>query len=215
MAQQCTRNTRHGGARRFDPGSRFIEDNITPVLSHGPPSLRVFPPGLPCHSADKPSPTSRRSCQSGDQRSNRDPESRSGSPPRDHQATAGQASAAAPASRHRLDGHAGKCRLLGSCRSQGQWGPWILPRSGQPEIGKDPLNHGRVVDRGDPLHPSGAARTAQDVPVEGTAHQQSPRPVAGPGCARALRAGIRRPVPLRAAVDDDVRPPARAGASTP
>jgi len=110
-----------------------------------------------------------------------------------------------------LDGHAGKCRLLGSCGNQGQRRPWIFPRTGQPEMGKDPLNHGRVVDRGDQLHPPGAARTAQDAEVEGAAHQQSPRPVAGPGCALALRAGICRPAPLRAAIGDDVRPPARAG----
>ncbi len=52
-----------------------------------------LPQGLPCHSADEPPPPWRRSCQSGDQRSNRDLESQGGSPPRDHQATAGQTSA--------------------------------------------------------------------------------------------------------------------------
>ena len=35
-----------------------------------------------------------------------------------------------------------------------------LPRTGQPEMGKDPLNDGRVLDRGDELHPPGTARTA-------------------------------------------------------
>jgi len=35
-----------------------------------------------------------------------------------------------------------------------------------------------LLDRGDELHPPGAARTAQDVQIEGAAHQQSPRPVA-------------------------------------
>jgi len=33
-------------------------------------------------------------------------------------------------------------------------------------VGENLLNHGGVVDRSDQLHPSGAARTAQDVEVE-------------------------------------------------
>jgi len=37
--------------------ARSSVDNITPVLRHG----------LPCHSADKPPHTSRRSCQSGEE----------------------------------------------------------------------------------------------------------------------------------------------------
>src|SRR5712692_3595740 len=41
-----------------------------------------------------------------------------GSPPRDHQAPAGQTPAAAGIPGPALDGHAGKCRLLGSYRSQ-------------------------------------------------------------------------------------------------
>ena len=56
----------------------------------------------------------------------------------------------------------------------GATGPWIFPRTGQPEMGKDPLNYGPVVDRSDQLHPPSAARTAQDVEVERAAHQQSP-----------------------------------------
>jgi hypothetical protein len=64
---------------------------------------------VPCHSADKLPPTSGRSCQSGDQRSNRGLESQ-GSPPRDHQAPAGQTAAAARTPGTALDGHAGKCR---------------------------------------------------------------------------------------------------------
>lgn len=60
-----------------------------------------------------------------------------------------------PDPRHCLDGHAWKCLLLGSCRGQGQRGPWILPRTGQPEMGEDPLNYGRVVDHRNQLHPPG------------------------------------------------------------
>jgi hypothetical protein len=30
-------------------------------------------------------------------------------------------------------------------------------------VGKDPLNHGRVVDRGDQLHPTGARRQLDDM----------------------------------------------------
>jgi hypothetical protein len=41
-------------------------------------------------------------------------------------------------------------------------------------MGEDPLNDGRVVDRGDELHSSGATRTAQDVQVERSAHQRRP-----------------------------------------
>ncbi len=55
-------------------------------------------------------------------------------------------------------------------------------------MGEDPLNDGRVVDRGDELHSPGATRTAQDVPVERSAHQRRPRPV-----ARPLGAWVRYP----------------------
>jgi hypothetical protein len=33
-------------------------------------------------------------------------------------------------------------------------------------MGEDPLNDGRVLNRGDELHPPGTARTTQDVQVE-------------------------------------------------
>jgi hypothetical protein len=69
-----------------------------PIVSHGPSRPRGFPRGLPCHSAEKPPPTLRRSCQGGDARSNLGLESQGGSPPRDHQAPPGHTSAAAPAS---------------------------------------------------------------------------------------------------------------------
>jgi hypothetical protein len=36
-------------------------------------------------------------------------------------------------------------------------------------VGENVLNDGGVVDRGDQLHPSGVARTAQDIQVEGAA----------------------------------------------
>jgi len=36
-------------------------------------------------------------------------------------------------------------------------------------VGENVFNDGGVVDRGDQLHPSGAARTAQDIRVEGAA----------------------------------------------
>jgi hypothetical protein len=54
-----------------------------------------------------------------------------------------------PGPRHRVDGQARKCRLLGSCRGQGQRGPWILPRAREAEAVENFLNHGGVVDRSD------------------------------------------------------------------
>jgi hypothetical protein len=48
--------------------------------------------------------------------------------------------------------------VLGPCRSQGQRGLWILPRTWQSEMSEDPLNHSRVLDSGDQLHPPGAER---------------------------------------------------------
>jgi hypothetical protein len=170
------------------------------------------PGGLPCHSADKPPPTLRRSCQSGDARSNRGLESQDGSPPRDHQAPAGQTSTAAAASGTRLDGHAGECRLFGSCRSHGPWRLRVVPRARQPEMGEDPLNDGRVLNRGDELHPPGTAGTTQDVQVERSAHERRPRPVAWRTCASAPRLGhyrarIRRSADVRAPIGDDLRSP--------
>ena len=47
-------------------------------------------------------------------------------------------------------------------------------------MGKDPLNDGRVIDRGDELHPPCTARTAQDIQVQGPAHPRGPGPVAWP-----------------------------------
>ena len=75
-------------------------------------------------------------------------------------------------------------------------------------MSEEALNHSRVRDRGDQVHPPGAPRTTQDVQVEGPAHQQGPRPVAGRGCARGARPGIGRLVPFRASVGDDLWPPA-------
>ena len=49
-------------------------------------------------------------------------------------------------------------------------GLWALPCSRQPEVSEDPCDKGGVVDRGDQLHPPGAARAAQDVQVECPAH---------------------------------------------
>src|SRR6266542_4874351 len=83
-----------------------------------------------------------------------------------------------PGPRHRLIGDAGKCGLLGSYLSRGTRRLRAFPGARESEMGEDALNDGRVLNRGDELHPPGAARTAQDVQVEGTAHQQSPRPVA-------------------------------------
>ena len=99
-------------------------DNIKPVLSHGPPRPRVLPRDLPCHSVDKPPPTSRRPCQSGDQRSNQDLESQSGSPPRDqplHPIYAPRFSLSVGAERSRHDGHSQpRCALAQLVvRSQG------------------------------------------------------------------------------------------------
>ena len=42
-----------------------------------------------------------------------------------------------------------------------------IARAGELEMGEDLLNDGRVIDRGDELHPPGAARTAQDIQIEG------------------------------------------------
>ncbi len=49
-------------------------------------------------------------------------------------------------------------------------------------MGEDPLNDGGVVDRSDELRSAGAARTAQDVQVERSAHQRPPalRSAGGP-----------------------------------
>ena len=47
------------------------------------------------------------------------------------------------------------------------------------EMREDLCNDGGFLDRGDQLHPASAARTAQNVQVEGPAHERRPRPVAG------------------------------------
>lgn len=80
--------------------------------------------------------------------------------------------------RHRLDGDAGECGRLGSYCRRGTRRRRAVPGARESDMGEDPLNDSRVLDRGDELHPPGAARTAQDVQIEGAAHQQSPRPVA-------------------------------------
>jgi hypothetical protein len=68
-------------------------------------------------------------------------------------------------------------------------------------MGKDPLDHGRVVDRGDRLHPPGASA--------------EPTSRGGPGCAPAPRpevsrhgSRICRRATLRAVMGDDLGPPA-------
>ena len=95
-------------------------------------------------------------------------------------------------------------------------GLWALPCSRQPEVSEDPCDNGGVVDRGDQLHPPGAARAAQDVQVECPAHQRRPRPVAGLRGAPAFGftplhgpVRTRRWVTLGATVGNDLRPPAR------
>jgi len=69
-------------------------------------------------------------------------------------------------------------------------GLWAVACSGQPEMREDPVNDGGVVDRGDQFHAARAARTAQDIQVEGPAHQGRPRPVAGRGAAAAFGCGL-------------------------
>jgi hypothetical protein len=73
------------------------------------------------------------------------------------------------------------------------------------------VNDGGVVDRSDQLHAAGTARTAQDVQVEGPAHQGRPCPVAGRGGAAAFGLGPAhglvqnwRRVSLGATVGDDL-----------
>jgi len=61
--------------------------------------------------------------------------------------------------RHLLHGDAGECQLLASYlrhRTRRR----AFPGARESEMGEDPLNDGRVLDRGDELHPPGAARTA-------------------------------------------------------
>ncbi|MBI1728212.1 MAG: hypothetical protein HYR50_13200 [Candidatus Rokubacteria bacterium] len=66
-----------------------------------------------------------------------------------------------------------------------------FPGARESETGEDPLNDGRVLDRGDELHPPGAARTAQHVEVKGPddpvehARLRVARLVASPGTVHA------------------------------
>jgi len=81
-------------------------------------------------------------------------------------------------------------------------------------MGEDALNDGRVLDRGDELHPPGTARTAQDVQVESSVHERRPRQVtwrarASAPCLGRCRARIRRVPDIRAVIGDDIRPPLR------
>jgi len=39
-------------------------------------------------------------------------------------------------------------------------------------MGDDPFNDGRVLNRGDELHPPATARTTQDVQLERSAHER-------------------------------------------
>ena len=55
----------------------------------------------------------------------------------------------------------------GATRVTGDRGLGVVACTRQPEIREDPVNDRGVVDGGDQLHPAGAARTAQDVQVEG------------------------------------------------
>ncbi len=106
-----------------------------------------------------------RCCQRASGRSNRGLHARDGSLPPRERAAAGQTSAAAGA-RHGLDGEAGECQLLGSWLDFGTWRLRTFPGTRESEMGEDPLNDGRVLDRDDELHPPGASRTTQDVQVE-------------------------------------------------
>jgi len=80
-------------------------------------------------------------------------------------------------------------------------------------VGEDLLNDGRVIDRGDALHPAGTTRTAPDVQIEGPAHEGRPAPIAWSVGASAPRPGgcharIRRAAAVRAVIGDDLWPPA-------
>jgi hypothetical protein len=104
----------------------------------------------------------------------------------------------------------GIIRAVPHCQS------WPLPRVRQLEMGEDPLNYGRVLDRGDEMHPPGTARTTQDVQVERSAHERSPRPVARPLAAATPRPGPPHcrawtccPITLRTAISHDLRSPPR------
>jgi len=144
---------------------------------------RRAPRVFPWHSADKPVRTSRRSCQSGDSRSNRVLNHRAAAL-HGPSGTSGADVRGCPDPRHYLDAHAGKCRLLGSCRGQGQRWLWILPRAREAEVSENLLNHGGVVDRNDQLYPSGAA-----VPRR----EPDPRPTENGSCVSyALASGSSR-----------------------
>ena len=61
--------------------------------------------------------------------------------------------------RYRLEGDAGECQLLASSFGCGTRGWRAFPGARESEMGEDPLNDGRVLDRGDELHPPGTAWT--------------------------------------------------------
>ena len=66
---------------------------------------------------------------------------------------------------------AGERGLAVSRGRHGGRGLWAVACCRQPEVPEDPMNDGGDVDGGEQLHPAGAAQTAQDVELEGLAHQ--------------------------------------------
>ena len=71
-------------------------------------------------------------------------------------------------------------------------------------MGEDPLNHGRVVDRGDQRHSPYAARTGRDVQAEGAAHRRQYSP-----------GGFRHDSPTFGGEEIPVRPSAHRLEATP
>ena len=57
------------------------------------------------------------------------------------------------------------------------------------EVRENLSNHGRVVDRGDDLHPTAAAWTGEDVCLERAAHEVRPSPVATAAVGRGGESG--------------------------
>ena len=192
-------------------------DKIMSVLRLGRPRLGL----LPGHRADKYALLWRRSCQSGSGSSNRslDAGGRELPPWAPRSGRADVRGCLGP--RYRLEGDAaGECQQLASSFRCGTRGWRALPGARESEMGEDPLNDGRVLDRGDELHPPGPAWTTQDVQVERAPHQRRPRPnsVASPRVLARLgpcRARIRCAADVRAAIGDDLRSPPRVRASTP
>jgi len=169
-------------------------DDITPVLRHGRPRRRP----LPWHSADKcPShlaPILAECVGKVKLEPQLEPQRRgrefSNSAPGSCRANVG----GCLGPRHRLDGDAGECQLLASYLRHGTRRR-AFPGARESEMGEDPLNDGRVLDRGDELHPPGAARTAQHVEVQRVFRVLcAPSPCPSPPGARGSR---RLPVPRR------------------